>query len=267
MKSLVANIGAGGRMGRAVTQLLLNHPDLELVTAISRPGSQYIGQDAGILAGRPAAGIMVSDKLDEVIAHADVVIDFSHPDLAVRAAQESARQGKPLVCGTTGLNSDQYEELAAAARKIPLLFAPNMSIGMNLLYKMLEIAASRLGVDYDVEISDIHDRHKRDAPSGTALKLGELVAAARNQRFDDVMVKGRSGMDSKRAPGDIGMTSLRVGETVAEHTVYFANSEERIELTHRSFNRDTFAGGALRAALWLLDQKAGLYGMSDALDL
>ena len=267
MKSLVANVGAGGRMGLAVTQLLSNHPELELVSAFSRPGGQYIGQDAGILAGRPAAGITITDKLDDVITKADVVIDFSYPDLAVRAAQESARQGKPLVCGTTGLNSDQYEELAAAARKVPLLFAPNMSIGMNLLYKMLEIAASRLGVDYDVEISDIHDRRKRDAPSGTAHKLGELIAKARNQRFDDAVVKGRSDMDSKRAPGDIGMTSLRVGETVAEHTVSFANSDERIELAHRSFNRDAFASGALRAALWLLDQKAGLFGMSDVLDL
>lgn len=263
----LAVLGAGGRMGRAVIALALADSRFELLAAQSRAGSDYIGQDAAVLAARPACGVLVTDALDDAIAAADVIIDFTRPEVTLTAAASCARLGKALVSGTTGLNVEQREELAGAATRAPILWAPNMSIGVNLLLAALADVAAKLGDEYDAEIVESHHRHKLDAPSGTAIALGETLANARGGKFDELVDFGRHGIGEARQPGRIGMHSLRAGEIVGEHDVRLVSSGEEIRFGHRAFSRDAFAAGALRAAAWLCGRAAGLYDMSDLLDL
>jgi 4-hydroxy-tetrahydrodipicolinate reductase len=196
-----------------------------------------------------------------------VIIDFTDPDATLRHVEVAAEYGKAMVIGTTGMNSAQQEELEKASRKIPIVFAPNTSVGVNLLFKVLADVAATLGDAYDVEIVEIHHRYKKDAPSGTARKMGEVVASALGRDPDEAIVSGRSGMVGERTEKEIGIFSLRGGDVVGEHTVTFAGLGERIEFTHRAHSRDTFARGAVRAAMWISGRVPGLYDMTDVLGL
>lgn len=259
-------LGAGGRMGRAVVTLALGDSRFQLVGAQSRAGSEYVDQDVAALAGRSHCGVAVSDNVEKAIARADVVIDFTRPELTREAVEHCAKQGKALVSGTTGLSVSQQEALRAAAAAIPVFWAPNMSIGVNVLLAALADVASRLGDDYDAEIVETHHRHKVDAPSGTAIALGEVLAATRGRSLSELADYGRQGQPGARQAGRIGMHSLRGGEVVGEHDVRLIAAGEEIRLGHSAFSRDAFAGGALRAAAWLRGRKAGFYSMRDLLE-
>jgi 4-hydroxy-tetrahydrodipicolinate reductase len=262
----LAVLGADGRMGRAVVALALDDPRFRLASAQSRAGSSYIGADAAVLSGRPSCGVTVSDDLAGAIRAADVVIDFTRPDFSADVATECARARRALVSGTTGMNTSQRARFQSAAEQVPVLWAPNMSIGVNLLLAALEQVASRIGDDYDAEIVEAHHRHKVDAPSGTALALGEVLAAVRGEPLAALAEHGHAA-SGPRQRGRIGFHSIRAGEIVGEHDVRLVSAGEEIRLGHRAFSRDAFASGALRAAAWLHGRKAGFYGIRDLLDL
>lgn len=263
----LAVLGAGGRMGRAVIAAALDDPRFSLAAAQSRAGSDYPGQDAGVLAGRTPCGVTVSADLEAVVAAADVVIDFTRPELAVAAAAACAAAGTALVSGTTGLDPAQHRQLEHAAKRIAVLWAPNMSVGVNLLLAALVQVAARTGEEYDAEIVETHHRHKVDAPSGTAIALGEVLAMARGKPLAEIADHDRAGRAGPRGAGRIGFHSLRAGEIVGEHDVRLVSGNEEIRLGHSAFDRGAFAAGALRAGAWLAGRAAGLYGMRDLLDL
>jgi len=262
----LAVLGAGGRMGRAVISLALDDDRFELTGVHSRAGSEYIGQDAAVLAGRPPIGIPVHDALDAVLRTADVAIDFTRPEFTLEIATHCAAAGCALVSGTTGMNPDQRRQLENVAEKLPVFWAPNMSIGVNLLLAALELVATKAGDDYDAEIVEAHHRHKVDAPSGTALALGEALAAARGEPLDALAEYGRAGTTGPRQKGRIGIHAVRGGEIVGEHDVRLIAAGEEIRLGHTAFNRTAFAAGALRAASWLQGREPGFYGMRDLLE-
>lgn len=254
----VALAGAGGRMGQAVVDALRMDPGLVLAAALEAPGSPLVGRESG--------GVRVSDDVAAALAAADVAIDFSRPEatLALLAACEAL--GRPVVIGTTGFDSAQRNRIAEAAQRLPVVISPNFSVGVNAAFALVEAAARILGADYDVEIVEAHHRHKVDAPSGTALRLGEIVARALGRDLEAVAVHGRRGAVGARAPGEIGFHALRGGDMVGEHTVLFAGAGERVEITVRSQSRLTYAAGALRAARWLAAGRApGLYDMAEVL--
>ncbi len=264
--SRIAIIGAGGRMGQAIVRYAGTDPDATIVAAIEQPGHEVIGRDVGEVAGIDGIGVAVTDQLNAVSA-ADAVIDFTFHAVApdhVRAAQAA---GKAFVLGTTGLTDEEGNAVRAAADTIPVVWAPNMSLGMNLLFAMVKQAAAGLSDAYDIEIVEAHHRHKKDAPSGTALGLAENAAAGRGVDLDAVADYGRHGMTGERVPGRIGIHAIRAGDIVGDHTVIFATDGERLELTHRASTRDTFAGGAVKAALWAPGKPAGLYSMQDVLGI
>lgn len=262
-------IGAGGRMGQAIIRLVAPAPGFRVVAALDRPESPLIGQDAGTAAGSASLGVPLAADLDAALRQGgDVAIDFSQPGASAAAAPRMAAAGIPWVVGTTGLDDAGVAAITAAAQRIPVVLAANMSPGINLLYALVEQAARALrGNGYDCEIVERHHRRKKDAPSGTALFLGRAAAAGYDWNLKDVAVDGRSGLPGERPTAQIGFHAVRGGDIVGDHTVIFAADGECLELSHRATSRDVFAIGALRAAAWLAGRPAALYGMRDVLGL
>ncbi len=258
-------IGAAGRMGRALVREIVATEGCRLAGASEAPGSQGLGDDAGRLADLNAIGITVDDDAAALFAESDAVLEFTLPEATVAHAALAAEARTLHVIGTTGLNRDQEVALEQAARRAPIVWAPNMSAGVYLLLSLTRRVAGLLGDDWDIEVLEMHHRHKVDAPSGTALALGRAAAAGRGVALDAVAQKVRDGHTGARRPGDIGFATLRGGSVFGEHSVIFATEGERIELIHRAAGRDVFARGAVRAALWARDKPAGLYGMADVL--
>jgi 4-hydroxy-tetrahydrodipicolinate reductase len=263
----IAILGADGRMGHALITACQQAEHLTLGAAIERPGSSSIGADAGLLAGMGALGIPVTDRLDQVVDQFDVLIDFTRPEPSLAALKICVENGKRMVIGTTGFSAAEKGLISDAARTIPIMLAPNMSVGVNLSLKLLEIATRVIGQETDIEIIEAHHRHKVDAPSGTALRMGEVVAAALGRDLDDCAVWAREGHTGERQPGTIGFSVIRAGDIVGDHTVMFADEGERVEIRHHASSRMTFAKGAMRAAHWLSSQSPGLFDMQDVLGL
>ncbi|MGP1394629.1 MAG: 4-hydroxy-tetrahydrodipicolinate reductase [Inquilinaceae bacterium] len=260
-------VGCTGRMGALLIRQVAATEGCELVGAVARSESPAIGRDAGNAVGLDPVGVTVTDDPVPLFADADAVIDFTTPEATVRYAGLAA-QGKTVhIIGTSGLDADQEAALHKAARHTPIVFAPNMSLGVNLLLALVEQVARTLDDGFDIEIVEMHHRHKVDAPSGTALGLGRAAAAGRGIALDDRAVHGRSGHTGPRGRGDIGFAVLRGGDVVGDHSVVFAGAGERIELTHRAANREIYAVGAVKAALWAHGQRPGLYSMRDVLEL
>ncbi len=266
-KMKIGVVGAAGRMGRMLVRQAGESVDCALAGATERPGSEAIGQDAGMLAGIGEVGVTVGDDAAAMIAHVDAVIDFTAPDATVMHAELAAQAGAAMVIGTTGLTDSHREALRGAARHVPVVVAPNMSAGVTLLMALVEQVARTLDESYDIEILEMHHRHKVDAPSGTALGLGRAAASGRNVDLDTAARLAREGHTGARPRGEIGFATLRGGDVVGDHTVVFAGAGERIELTHRASSRQLFAAGAVRAALWTKGRKPGLYSMRDVLGL
>lgn len=263
----IAVVGAGGRMGRSLVEAVQQQDGVELAAAVDRPASEAVGRDAGELAGIGPLGVAVVDNLEEVIDRFDVLIDFTLPEATVAHAAVCRRHGRRMVVGTTGFSAQQRVELDDAARDIALVVAPNMSVGVNLTLKLLDMAARVLGDEVDIEIIEAHHRHKVDAPSGTALRMGEVVAAALGRDLDECAVYGRQGRTGARERKTIGFETIRAGDIVGEHTVMFAGLGERVEIVHKASSRMTFANGALRAAQWVMGRASGRYDMQDVLEL
>jgi 4-hydroxy-tetrahydrodipicolinate reductase len=263
----IAILGADGRMGHALIQACHQADHLTLGAAIERPGSPALGTDAGQLAGIGILSVPVSDQLADVASQFDVLIDFTRPEPSLAALEGCVSHGKRMVIGTTGFSAAEKARIADAAKTIPIMLAPNMSVGVNLSLKLLEIATRVIGQETDIEIIEAHHRHKVDAPSGTALRMGEVVAAAMGKELDDCAVWGRQGHTGEREPGTIGFSVIRAGDIVGDHTVMFADEGERVEIRHHASSRMTFAKGAMRAAHWLASQPPGLYDMQDVLGL
>ena len=262
----VAIAGAGGRMGRMLTEAVLAAEDLTLAGALDLAGSPAIGQDAGAALGR-TTGVAVTSDLGRGLEHAQVLIDFTRPEGTIAHLAECSRRGVRMVIGTTGLGDDQKALVARAAEQLAIVMAPNMSVGVNVVFKLLEHAARSLGEGFDVEVIEAHHRHKVDAPSGTALKMGEVVAGALGRDLRDCAVFAREGATGERDPRSIGFATIRGGDIVGDHTVLFAGTGERVEITHRSASRANYAAGSLRAARFLAGRPAGLYDMFDVLGL
>lgn len=263
----VAIVGAGGRMGKALIQAVTNAENLQVTAATEHPGSSLIGTDAGELAGIGKLGVEVIDGLAPAVDQFDVVIDFTRPEPSMQHLAICRQHGKRLVLGTTGFDETQKSSIEDAAKEIGILFAPNMSVGVNLCFKLLDIASKVMGDYSDIEIIEAHHRHKVDAPSGTAIRMGEVVADALGRDLKDVAVYGREGNTGERDNKTIGFETIRAGDVVGEHTVWFATEGERVEITHKASSRMTFANGAARAASWIYNQPSGLYDMQDMLDL
>jgi 4-hydroxy-tetrahydrodipicolinate reductase len=259
--------GASGRMGRRIVDILLETSGTDVACATERPGHDIIGMDIGDFLGLGKKGCPIADDLRHVIENGDVVIDFTTPESSMNNIRTAAKSGKAMVVGTTGLGKDDLKEIKKLAKKIPIVLAPNMSVGVNLLLKTLSEMAAVLDEDYDVDIVETHHRHKKDAPSGTALKMAQVIASARGKTLDKVCVFERHGNIGERKRGEIGVQTLRVGDVVGEHTVIFGTLGERIEVTHKASSRDVFARGAVRAAQWVVGKPAGLYDMQDVLGI
>jgi 4-hydroxy-tetrahydrodipicolinate reductase len=259
--------GAGGRMGRMLVRAVHETPGTRLSAALERPGSSLVGEDAGHLAGVGGLGVPVTDDPLAAFVAADGVLDFSTPAATVAFAGLAAQARIAHVIGTTGLEPEHLESIAAAAWHAPIVRSGNMSLGVNLLAGLVERVARTLGEDVDIEILEMHHRMKVDAPSGTALLLGAAAATGRGVALDEAAVRTRDGHTGARRPGDIGFATLRGGSVVGDHTVIFAAAGERLELSHRAEDRGIFARGAVRAALWARGRKPGLYGMGDVLAL
>lgn len=273
-------IGAGGRMGKMLIECVLqqahnlaNHlhsqqnQQIQLTAAIERQGSSLIGVDAGELIGWDKTGVLLTDSLAAVIDNIDVLIDFSLPDSTLANLKLCQQHQTAMVIGTTGLNETQIQTLNHASQSIPIVYAGNYSTGVNVSLKLIELAAKAFGQSADVEIIEAHHKHKIDAPSGTAYMMAEAVADARNQNLKQIALYGREGQTGQRQQGTIGIHAIRGGEIVGEHSVLFIADGEIVEITHKAQNRMTFAQGAVRAALWLVTQKAGRYDMQDVLGL
>jgi 4-hydroxy-tetrahydrodipicolinate reductase len=251
-------------MGRRLIALINEADDMALVSTVEGAGNPVLGLDAGELAGIGDLGVTVTADFSP---DCDVLIDFSSPEGALSALQFCLEQGKPIVIGTTGLSDAQRAQVQSAARRIPCLFSPNMSVGVNLLFRLAGEVAEALGPDYDVEIIEVHHRFKKDAPSGTARRLAEEVAGALKRDLADAAVYGRQGTPGERSREEIGIHAVRAGDVVGEHTLIFSTLGERVELVHRAHTRDCFARGALSAARFVVERAPGLYGMSDVLGL
>jgi 4-hydroxy-tetrahydrodipicolinate reductase len=262
----VAITGVAGRMGKALLEAVQQTEGVQVSAAIERPGSTVIGVDAGELAGIGGIGVAVVDSIDSAPPF-DVLIDFTRPEVTMANLAACRQRGSAIVIGTTGLDEAQKAEIKAAGDEIGVVFAPNMSVGVNLCLKLLEMAARVLGDEVDIEVIEAHHRHKIDAPSGTALRMGEVVAEALGRDLKECAVYGREGNTGERDPKTIGFETIRAGDIVGEHTVMFAGIGERVEITHKASSRRTFAGGAVRAAQWLMGKNAGLYDMQDVLGL
>ncbi len=260
-------VGAAGRMGQMLVRQIGETRGARLVAAAEAPNGAAIGKDAGEIAGVGRLGVAVSGEAERVFETAQVVIDFTVPKASVVHADLAAARGVAMVLGTTGLSAEDGARIRAAAARAPIMWADNMSVGVTLLAELVERVARTLDPAYDIEIVEMHHRHKVDAPSGTALLLGRAAAAGRNVDLAKVSARGRDGITGARKPGDIGFASLRGGDVVGDHMVVFAGAGERIELGHRAASRQLFAQGAVRAALWVAGRGPGLYSMKDVLGL
>jgi 4-hydroxy-tetrahydrodipicolinate reductase len=261
----IAITGSTGRMGRMLIEAVLAAGDVQLGAALEQPGNPHIDKDVGELFGA-ACGVRVSDDVEQAIAACDVLIDFTRPEGTLKHLAACRSLHKGLVIGTTGFTPDQKDIIAAAARDIGIVFAPNMSVGVNVVFKLLDMAARSLA-GYDVEIVEAHHKHKVDAPSGTALRMGEIVAQALGRDLKKDAIFGREGVTGERKPETIGFSTIRGGDIVGDHTVMFIGAGERVEITHRSSSRANYAQGALRAARFLEGRAAGVYDMRDVLQL
>ncbi len=263
----IAITGAAGRMGKTLIEACQQAEDCSVTAAIERPGISLIGADAGELAGVGTLSVQLVDDVASVVGDFDTLIDFTSIETTLNNLEICKANGKHIIIGTTGFNDEQKQTIKDAAEKTAVVFAPNMSVGVNLCLKLLEMAASVLNEDYDIEIIEAHHRHKVDAPSGTALRMGEVVAETLGRDLSECAVYGREGHTGAREPGTIGFETIRAGDIVGEHTVMFATEGERVEITHKASSRMTFAKGAVRAAKWLQGKEKGLYDMQDVLGL
>jgi len=259
--------GAAGRMGSRLVALIKDSVALTLFGAVEEKGHHALGEDAGEIAGCGKAGIQITDDLPRLLERGDVVIDFSTPEATLHHLRAVGQRRRAMVIGTTGLNASELEELKSMTRHIACVFSPNMSVGVNLIYKVIGEMAKTLGDEYDIEVIEAHHRLKKDAPSGTALKIAEVLASAVNRDLNQVGVYARKGLIGERKKQEIGIQTIRAGDIVGDHTILFGGMGERIEVTHRASSRDTFARGALRAAHWVVKQQPGLYDMMDVLSL
>lgn len=262
----IAIAGSSGRMGRALLEAVAQAPDMRLAAALERKGSPFVGKDAGELFGAPC-GVFISEDTAVALAGCHALIDFTRPEATLDHLQACRELGINIVIGTTGFSAEQKELIADAGRDIGVVFAPNMSVGVNLSLKLLDMAARVLNEGYDIEIVEAHHRHKVDAPSGTALRMGEVVANALGRNLAECAVYGREGVTGERSPSTIGFATVRGGDIVGDHTVMFAGTGERVEITHKASSRATFALGALRAARFLAQRGTGLFDMQDVLGL
>ena len=263
----IAVVGVSGRMGLCLVKSAVISENTTFSAAISRPESMAIGRDAGELAGIANQGVKVVEDLAAVVDQFDVLIDFTRPEPSMDTIEICRQAGKKIVIGTTGYSDEQKTVINEAAKDIAIVLAPNMSVGVNLSLKLLEMAAKVMGDYTDIEIIEAHHRHKVDAPSGTALRMGEVVADALGRDLKDCAIYGREGDTGERDRKTIGFSTIRAGDIVGEHTVMFADEGERVEITHKASSRMTFANGAVRAADWLKDKENGLYDMQDVLGL
>ncbi len=257
--------GAAGRMGRSVIAAAVQSQDIDITAAFEHPDSDLVGVDAGEVAAVGHLGVPLSTTVDD--ADFDVLIDFSFPDATLAYISYCRQAGKSMVIGTTGFDESQRQRIADAASDIAIILAPNMSVGVNLCFRLLDIAARTLGDGVDIEVIEAHHRHKKDAPSGTAIRMGEVLASALGRDLQQCAVYGREGITGERPREQIGFVTIRAGEIVGDHTVLFVDDAERIEISHRAQSRMTFANGALRAARWLHTRDKGLFDMQDVLGL
>jgi len=263
----VAVSGAAGRMGRRIAALAVEHDGLTLTGAFERDGHEAVGRDIGELAGIGNVGVVIGGSIKDVMENSDVVIDFTTPKSTMANLEAAASAGKAMVVGTTGFSKEELAQLRGLANRMPCVFSYNMSLGVNLLFRVLGDVAKALGDDYDVEIVEAHHRLKKDAPSGTAIRMAEVIATALKRDLESSAVYARKGIIGERTSKEIGIQTVRAGDIVGEHTVLFGGLGERIEITHRASSRDTFVRGALRAAAWLFGKPPGLYDMLDVLGL
>jgi 4-hydroxy-tetrahydrodipicolinate reductase len=263
----IAINGAAGRMGRALVEACMQYPDSTLGAAVDLPESGCTGKDAGTAAGIGECGVKISDSLQQSLDAFDVLIDFTRPAPSLAALEVCRAHGKKMVIGTTGFSEKQKQQIQQAAQSIGIVFAPNMSVGVNLSLKLLELTAKVLGDEVDIEIIEAHHRHKVDAPSGTALRMGEVIANTLGRKLSEHAVYGREGNTGERNRKTIGFQTIRAGDIIGDHTVMFADIGERIEISHKASSRMTFAKGAMRAAAWIASRKKGLYDMQDVLSL
>jgi 4-hydroxy-tetrahydrodipicolinate reductase len=261
----VGLVGVAGRMGQTLVKACLNTSGMVLTGAVERKDSPSIGMDVGEVAGMLRLGIPVKDDLADVIDDIDVLIDFTRTESTLKHVQICRRAGKRIVIGTTGFSPEEKAEIQDAAKDIAVVMAPNMSVGVNVVLKLLEVAAKAMGESTDIEIIEAHHRHKIDAPSGTALRMGEVVAQVLGRDLEKCAVYGREGFTGERDQKTIGFSTIRAGDIVGDHTVMFADDGERVEITHKASSRMTFAKGAVRAAQWLADRHVGLYDMAHVL--
>ncbi|SFQ85938.1 dihydrodipicolinate reductase [Halopseudomonas formosensis] len=263
----IAVIGAAGRMGKTLIEAIGQAEGARLTAAIERPESSLLGADAGELAGVGRLGVAIVGDLAQVLDDFDVLIDFTHPTSTLVNLEICRTAGKAMVIGTTGFSEEEKQLISRAAEQVPVVFAPNFSVGVNLTLKLLDMAARVMGDDADIEIIEAHHRHKVDAPSGTALRMGEVVAQALGRDLQKVAVYGREGQTGARDRQTIGFATVRAGDVVGDHTVLFATEGERVEITHKASSRMTFAKGAVRSAIWLAAHDRGLFDMQDVLSL
>jgi 4-hydroxy-tetrahydrodipicolinate reductase len=259
--------GAAGRMGQRVALMVEKHPQLEYAGAFEAKGNAAIGRDVGALISGVDNGVIIEEGLESVVDKGDVIIDFTFHKATMEFARIAAKHNTAMVIGTTGLTAENLGELRQLAENFPCVQAPNMSICVNVLFKLAKKTAAILGDDYDIEIIEAHHNKKKDAPSGTALKLAEMAAEGVDRNLDDVVVMERKGIIGERTPKEIGIQTIRAADIVGEHTVYFAGPGERIELVHRAHSRDHFAKGAATAAAWIVGRACGVYSMFDVLGL
>jgi len=262
----IAIAGSAGRMGRALLEAVAQSTEFRLKSALERPDSPFVGKDAGEIIGAPD-GVNISDDVDAGLSGCDVLVDFTRPEGTMQHLDVCTRRGVKMVIGTTGLSDANLARIKVAAKKIAIVQAPNMSVGVNLVFSLLDAASRVLAEGYDVEIVEAHHRHKVDAPSGTALRMGEVIANALGRDLKSCAVYGREGVTGERKPTTIGFATVRGGDIVGDHTAMFAGIGERVEITHKASSRATFALGALRAARFLADKDNGFYDMQDVLGL
>ncbi len=265
IKAIVA--GAGGRTGGRIIHMIQESEDVILAGAFEHPDHACVNEDVGHVVGLGETGIQVSGSLEEIIDQGDVLIDFTTPQATLQNIRMASPRGLSMVIGTTGITGEDLKELTGLAKDIRCVMAPNMSVGVNVMFRMAAELAKILGKDYDMEILEVHHRQKKDAPSGTAMRLAQILAHSVNRDLERVAVYKRKGMIGQRSDEEIGIQTWRAGDITGEHTVMFGGMGERLELTHRAHNRDNFARGAIRAALWVVNQPVGLYDMQDVLGL
>ena len=263
----IAVCGAAGRMGQRIISSIVESEGVLFCGALERPGHQHAGQDAGLAAGCGSLGVMISDDLNSIVAGCDVLIDFTSPKVSLKNLEVCGLKKKAIVIGSTGFTPEERALAAELAKDIPVVLAPNMSVGVNVCFKILKDVAKTLGDDFDVEIVELHHKLKKDAPSGTAVRMGEVVAEALGRDYNKVANCHREGIIGERSKEEIGMQTVRGGDIIGEHTVYFIGMGERIEISHRAMTRDMFSRGAVRAARWVVGKSPGLYDMQDVLGL